>query len=870
MSRVPRIPGATSLALVVVLAGAWCDFASDGLAAEVRFEITDASSGRPVAARVYLERIDDGSLHFVRSASKTAAVPYEKQNRMSARSIEKHTTVPPGPFSAELPPGQYRLTVERGKEYFPLGHEFAIGDEPAADGPLTVNLPLRRWIDMAALGWYSGETHIHRALDELPVVLQAEDLNVALPLTYWVTRAFTAPAAGDRNVGGEIPDRLIVVDPTHVIWPRNTEYEIFTVGEQRHTLGAVFVLNHRSVFDRGVPPWGPVAEQARAEGALLDMDKLDWPFAMTLPDATGATLYELANNHLWRTEFAFRGWNSPAPAFLQPPRGGNSGGERDWLGYTLGMYYTLLDAGFRLVPTAGTASGVHPVPAGFSRVYVQLPEGFSYERWLDGLRRGRSFVTTGPMLFAQAEDAAGLPAESGGVGPEGRDPGATFRHATGPVKLRVAGTAKSEHPLAFLEVVVNGRVAKTMFAANRAGGSGERESPFSVDVPLESSGWLCVRTFEERPDGRVRFAHTAPWWVEIEGRPLRPRREEREYLVGRMEAEIERSRAILPPAALAEYAAALERFEQLEALPDDHAAARPARDDVDLRFWLENTVWHHRFSRAELQAALRIDPAALDEALTRFNISDATRPAPPAAAPLRVLPYPGGRHPRTGFLDGALDPQRETKLSVFTPWDEASYVVADVPEAIFSNLGLTYLAHTHVPTLWSKQGVTLPPLEWNRRDDGSLDVERRLPNGIVFGAKAVPAVDAVRMELWLRNGTSQPLSGLRVQNCVMLKGATGFHAQTNHNKLLAAPFAACHDEAGKRWIITAWEPCQRAWANAPCPCLHSDPQFPDCPPGETRRVHGWLSFYEGADIRGELDRIERTWERERSAVAPAP
>ena len=220
-----------------------------------------------------------------------------------------------------------------------------------------------------------------------------------------------------------------------------------------------------------------------------------------------------------------------------------------------------------------------------------------------------------------------------------------------------------------------------------------------------------------------------------------------------------------------------------------------------------------------------------------------------------MLPYPGGRHPRIGFLDGAIDPQRETKVSVFPPWDAASYVVVDVPEAIFSNLGLTYLAHTHIPTLWSKQGVTLPPIEWKRNADGSLEIERVLPNRIVFGASVKPATNAVVMELWLRNGTDRLLTGLRVQNCVMLKAAAGFNTQTNANKIFATPFVACSSPDRKRWIITAWELCQRAWANPPVPCLHSDPQFPDCPPGETRRVRGWLSFYEGSDVETEFNRI---------------
>ena len=114
------------------------------------------------------------------------------------------------------------------------------------------------------------------------------------------------------------------------------------------------------------------------------------------------------------------------------------------------------------------------------------------------------------------------------------------------------------------------------------------------------------------------------------------------------------------------------------------------------------------------------------------------------------------------------------------------------------------------------------------------------------------------MEMWLTNGTDQKLTDLRVQNCVMLKAAGGFEQQTNDNKLFQGPYAACHSADRRRWIITAWDPLQRTWGNEQCPCLHSDPQFPDCEPGQTQRLRGWLSFYEGSDIERELQRIEAT------------
>jgi len=293
----------------------------------------------------------------------------------------------------------------------------------------------------------------------------------------------------------------------------------------------------------------------------------------------------------------------------------------------------------------------------------------------------------------------------------------------------------------------------------------------------------------------------------------------------------------------------------------DQGEARKPANEAELRYWLDNMAVHHRYSVDEMSQVTGLAADEVVAALKRLGLEGKAPVKRKKEEALVVLPYPGGRHPRIGFLDGAVNPQRETKISVFTPWDppeKPGYVVADIPEAVFSNLGLTYLAHTHVPTLWDLKKVTLPKLEWKRLETGDLEIERPLPNGIVFGAKAHPDQQAVRMELWLKNGTDQKLTGLRVQNCVMLKGAPGFNHQDNTTKKFQAPYAIARHKELNRWIITGWEPIQRAWGNAPCPCLHADPQFPDCEPGQTVRCRGWLSFYEGDDLDAELKRIDAT------------
>ena len=209
----------------------------------------------------------------------------------------------------------------------------------------------------------------------------------------------------------------------------------------------------------------------------------------------------------------------------------------------------------------------------------------------------------------------------------------------------------------------------------------------------------------------------------------------------------------------------------------------------------------------------------------------------------RLLPYPGGRHPRLGFLDGAIDPLRGTKASVFLPWDPASYVVIDLPEAIFTNLGLLFLAHTHIPTIWNDQNVTIENVDWRPRDNGGLTSRWVLPNGIAFGASIELRNAAVEMELFLENPTPQPITAIRAQVCVLLKGAQGFNAQTESNRVLDKPLAAVRGGPNNdRWIKTSWPNCDRVWSNPPVPCIHSDPRLPDCPPGQTVRAQGRLWF----------------------------
>ena len=547
---------------------------------------TVVENGLPVAARLYIEG-PPGTFHFARSADpKGTAVVYNVKRTETCR--EQHVTLSAHPFAVDLPPGEYTFTVERGHEYFAAQQTITV---PETGDVSPVELKLERWIDMAARGWYSGDTHLHRKLEDVPNIVAAEDLHVALPLTYWVRAAYERPI--EFPVSGHPELKLITIEEylpqanrsplKRFIWPINTEYELFTVNGKSHTQGAVLVLNHKTPLRSGAPPVGPLSQAARDEGAIFDLDKHTWNWTPMIVPVMKADLFELANNHIWRTEFLNKSWTAdvlPKDWEIETDPQGYT--ERGWIDWGFKTYYAYLNCGFRMRPTGGTGSGYHPVPAGFGRVYVQCPGEFTYEKWMEGLNAGRSFVSTGPMLEVRIA---------------GQSPGTVITDAK-PQLVEVNGLLESATRFHQIEIVVNGKVIPVpkenvsgvpVKKGTKLIEPGHKFS-FQAYVPLEHSSWISVRCFEHRlkestserdrwikdtlPDDsfadgerpaastRVRYAHTAPFYIEIDG-PIKPRKREVNYFIQRMEQEIARNTGVLAEDEVAEYRKALEIYQKI-------------------------------------------------------------------------------------------------------------------------------------------------------------------------------------------------------------------------------------------------------------------------------------------------------------------
>jgi hypothetical protein len=522
----------------ILIAVGWMALSPAGaFATEIHGHVVDAATGTPLPCRLYVEG-PPGEFHFAKSADPAgSAVVYDVAR--SATSVERHVTLSAHPFVVDLPNGKYTLTAEHGKEWTgdPVSIE-VVGE------PIDVEIPLTRWIEMPSRGYYSGDTHVHRKLEEMDNLVLAEDLNVALPLTNWVRSAHVAPTEGELKT--PVEPGLTVVDPTHVYWTMNTEYELFNVNGKPHTLGAVFVLNHQTPLTLGAPPVVPVAEEARRQGALLDLDKHTWPWSVMAAFAMDVDLFELANNHVWRTEFLFKTWTLEAlPDDWDIETDDVGFTEWGWVDFGFKTYYAFLNCGLPMRPTGGTGSGVHPVPLGYGRVYVHVDGPFSYEKWIAGLAAGNSFVTTGPMLDVRFNR---------------RLPGTRFA-ANETFEFEMEGTAEGLQPLESLELIVNGEV-RPLPVKNDPRPEGGFLNRFTVKEPVDSTSWAAVRCLERLPNGRFRYAHTAPAHVDVPSRPLAPRKREIGYFIARLDEELRRNTGVLSDAELAEYRRVRARLQE--------------------------------------------------------------------------------------------------------------------------------------------------------------------------------------------------------------------------------------------------------------------------------------------------------------------
>ncbi len=323
------------------------------------------------------------------------------------------------------------------------------------------------------------DLHVHRPVAAMELLMRAEDLHIAPVITWW----------NKRNLWTE---QAIPADPL-VRFDANRFYHVMA-GEDEREGGALLYFNLRKPLaiagsSREYPsPMKYVAEARSHKDVWIDIEKPFW-WDVPLWLASGQmNSIGLANNHMCRDRMSEReAWGKPRVVERLPDPLGN--------GYwTQEIYYHVLNAGLRLPPSAGSASGVLPNPVGYNRVYVQVGPELTYAKWWEGLRAGRCFVTNGPLLRVEAN---------------GQLPGHRFTAGAGqPIAIDLKAALTTGDPIRFLEIIKDGRVERKVAYPDwsRTGSLGR--------LDFKESGWFLVRVVADNPK-TFRFASTAPFHVEI-------------------------------------------------------------------------------------------------------------------------------------------------------------------------------------------------------------------------------------------------------------------------------------------------------------------------------------------------------------------
>lgn len=432
--------------------------AADDSSGRVAFAVTDKATGQPVPCRLHI---------------KDAA---GKPQRGGKLPFWNDHFVCPGSAELTLTPGQYTYECERGPEYSMSSGTFKL----AAGRTESIAVTLERPADLAAEGWWSGELHVHRPLADIELLMRAEDLHVAPVITWWNKQ--------NQWAGREVPTEPLVR------FDGNRYYHVLAGEDEREGGALLFFQLHRplAIADAGreyPSPMQFLAEARKHKGVWIDVEKPFWWDVPTWVASGQVDSIGLANNHMCRSRmYEDEAWGKPRLVDRLPVPLGNG----HW---TQEIYYQLLNCGLRLPPSAGSASGVLPNPVGYNRVYVHVEGDFDHDRWWQGLRAGRSFVTNGPLLRVRANDQL---------------PGHVFTAAAGQaISIELKAVLTGRDPVRRLEIIKNGRMERTVLRDNALG-----------TVRFDSSGWFLVRVIADNPK-TFRFASTAPFYVEI-GATKRP------------------------------------------------------------------------------------------------------------------------------------------------------------------------------------------------------------------------------------------------------------------------------------------------------------------------------------------------------------
>lgn len=427
----------------------------------------------------------------------------------------------------KLPAGEYKVEYTRGPEYLVKRQAIKI----TSGKPQTFTFKLERWIDIAKLGWYSGDHHVHAAgcmhyesptqgvmpQDMIRHIL-GESLNVGSVLTW-------GPCYYYQKQFFEAKDNQLSTRENLM------RYDLEVSGFPSSHCGHLVLLRLKEQDYPGAkvledwPTWDlPILQWAKRQGAVTGFAHSGW--GLEIKDGFALPSYEMpkfdgigANEYIVDVTHDAVDFistvDTPAP-------------------WELNIWYHTLNAGFRTRISGETDFPcIYGERVGLGRSYVKLDK-LGYDGWTEGVRDGRAYVTDGKshLIDFRVND---LP-----VGTQGSE--LKFGNPeTARITARVAARL-DEQPIEAInklrynqkpywdlerarigssrevpvELIVNGRpVAEKKIVADGS----LRDLAF--DIKIERSSWIALRI--------PASSHTNPIFVIVSDKPIRASRRSAEW-----------------------------------------------------------------------------------------------------------------------------------------------------------------------------------------------------------------------------------------------------------------------------------------------------------------------------------------------------
>ena len=417
-----------------------------------------------------------------------------------------------GPFQIDLPAGMVNVEAVHGFEY--EVHRSMFDPSKTEAGRLTV--PLKRWIDMESRGWYPGDTHVHFPN---PAAAKLEMKGEGLRVTNLLALK-GGVGNGQRNGDGTFWN---VEHFLGKLSPLSDERHLIYTNEEfrNHFLGHLIFLNLKKLVwpistgelpENGwggyaVPTHADAAESARSQGGVVIWAHFPYP--------NGECPVDVALGKI----DAFDILTTGDPFELHPTlrRIYKMYGPKVYDMAPIDVYYAYLNCGFRVSASSGSDKMSPAVPMGSARVYVKTGSKVDYPSWVEGIRKGNTFISTAPLIEIDVD---------------GRGPGDDIRVSKASIgngghAVTVRAKSQSRMPYERLEIIHNGKVVASAEPKGR-----RHSAELTQTVKLDRSGWLAARCYGREmlayggPPGHwfrmPVFAHTNPVYVSLEDRPADP------------------------------------------------------------------------------------------------------------------------------------------------------------------------------------------------------------------------------------------------------------------------------------------------------------------------------------------------------------